>query len=451
MGLSFRVAPGVRVRASSRGLSAGLGPRAARVHVGTRGVGVSSGVGPISGYEHLRNGSRQSRSTPRRRATYGPTKAQIAAYEREVKAAEREADIEKVRALEATLTHVHRTEFPQAARAIAPEPEAVDPTPIRERLEAVAGIPEMVAELGDEDQPPVAPDPDPIDRYATMRETRARERAGIPIYRIHDRIGAARRADALTEVASEEEAERRKQAHEAEQERLDEIWLRLGRAREAVAKGTDIEIAAERDRRSKKCAAEQAELDADWERLRANDPETTLAVLEAAFADNASPAAAIDCSGEQITVAMRFPTPEQIVPEKKPDHTLRGKPTLKKRKKGEINQLYLESMASNVLATVKEAFAVAPGTNSVQIVVIRRETEGKQASEFAPIYVGEFAREGLVTTAGGPGLLGTVSDAAEADLNLTGQAQRVDPLKPAEHPELEELLAQLNSGLADAD
>jgi hypothetical protein len=33
-GLSFKVAPGVRIRASSRGIRTSVGPRAARVHIG---------------------------------------------------------------------------------------------------------------------------------------------------------------------------------------------------------------------------------------------------------------------------------------------------------------------------------------------------------------------------------------------------------------------------------
>src|SRR5437868_6194553 len=62
MGFSMKIMPGVRIRASSRGLSAGIGPRAARVHVGTRGVGVSTGAGPFGAYAHLGGGSRGRRT-----------------------------------------------------------------------------------------------------------------------------------------------------------------------------------------------------------------------------------------------------------------------------------------------------------------------------------------------------------------------------------------------------
>jgi hypothetical protein len=50
MGFSVKLAPGVRVRVSSRGVRAGIGPRVARVHVGTGRTGLSSGLGPFSVY-----------------------------------------------------------------------------------------------------------------------------------------------------------------------------------------------------------------------------------------------------------------------------------------------------------------------------------------------------------------------------------------------------------------
>jgi hypothetical protein len=48
MGFYFKVAPGVKIRATKRGLRASVGPRAARVHFGAGGTGVSTGAGPVS-------------------------------------------------------------------------------------------------------------------------------------------------------------------------------------------------------------------------------------------------------------------------------------------------------------------------------------------------------------------------------------------------------------------
>jgi hypothetical protein len=184
MGMSFKLAPGVRIRASSRGISAGVGPRAARVHVGTRGVGVSTGVGPVSAYSHLGGGG--GSATSRRSSYGGPTKASIAAREREAKDAAREADIERVAALEKALVSVHTADFPEAKRKILLPVEEVDPAPIQAELEAAAGIPDLVAATGGGESPPVAPAPEPVDRYELMREHRKRARVGIPFWRIRE-------------------------------------------------------------------------------------------------------------------------------------------------------------------------------------------------------------------------------------------------------------------------
>ena len=119
---------------------------------------------------------------------------------------------------------------------------------------------------------------------------------------------------------------------------------------------------------------------------------------------------------------------------------------MKKRTKTETNALYLEALGSNVLGTVKEAFAVAPGTKVVQILAIRRETDKKHAGELAAIYVGEFDRDRYaVNNHGTPGA--AVASAPEAALNLKGKTEQVLPIDLSERPDLQQVLAQVTSGL----
>lgn len=212
----------------------------------------------------------------------------------------------------------------------------------------------------------------------------------------------------------------------------------------------EVNLAAERQRRAERQAAEQAEADSAWKRLLANDPEVTLAALEQAFADNEAPAAAIDCEGDHTTVVMQFVAPEAIIPERRPGRTPTGKKTLKKRTKTETNALYLKALGSNVLATVKEAFAVAPGTEVVQVMVVRRETDKRHAGELAAIYLGEFDRTSFAgaAAAGDPG--GSLAMAQGAVLNLKGQAEAVSPIELADREDLETVLEQIRRGLADA-
>jgi hypothetical protein len=446
---SFKVAPGVRIRASSRGISAGVGPRAARVHVGTRGVGVSSGVGPLSAYSHLGGGGgRRGSSGGARRASYGgATKASIAAREREAKAAAREADINRVAALEKALISVHGASFPEAERVTLPPPDEVDPQPIEAERAAAAGIPQLVAATGGGEVPPVAADPEPVDRYELMREHRRRARAGIPFWSIRDQIAAARDADAEAETAAEAETKRRSEEQRHEQERLDDLWSQLQAARIRVADEVVLAVDAEKKRRAEERASEQTVLDDEWQKLNANDPSVTLSVLEEAFADNEAPAAAIDCDGDRMTVVMQFVPPEAIVPERKPARTPTGKPTLKKRTKTEINAMYLEALGSNVLATVKETFAVAPGTDVVQILVVRRETDKKHAGELAAIYVGEFDRASYAGASGARNVGRALELAAESVLNLKGKTEAVSPIDLTGDKDLKSVLAEVENGL----
>ena len=262
---------------------------------------------------------------------------------------------------------------------LLPPPDDVDPGPIQAKLEGKAGTPELVDATGGGEKPPVAADPEPVDRYEVMRDHRKRARAGIPIWRIRDQIAAARAADIEAESAAEAETECRREEQDCEQRRLDGLWSQLEEARARVADELVLQVAAEEERRVAERASEQAAVDEEWRQLNANDPTITLSIIEQAFADNEAPAAAIDCDGDRTTVVMQFVQPEAIVPERKPAHTPTGKRTLKKRTKTEVNALYLQALGSNVLATVKEAFAVAPGTNVVQMLVVRREIDKRHA------------------------------------------------------------------------
>jgi hypothetical protein len=363
------------------------------------------------------------------------TTRSIAAHERQLRAAQREADIDRVAALERSLVSVHRESFPKAKRKVLPPPKPVDAEPIQIELEAEAGIPDLVKQAGSGDTPPVAPEPEPVDRYQLMREFRKRRRQGIPFWRIRDQIDAAREADEEADEAGDAEMAQRRAVQEAEQRRLDGLWSDLQQARAAVAEDLPDRVAAEKERRDVARAAEQQELDNAWAKLQANDPEVTLPALKKAFADNDAPASALKCNGDRATVVMRFSAPEAIVPERKPARTPTGKRTLKKRTKTEINSLYLEALGSNVLATVKETFAAAPGTEVVELVVVRPETDKKNNGQVTAIYAGEFHRAGYESAS--PGHPGKALHLVPgAMLNLKGKTEQVAPLDLKARPEL---------------
>ncbi len=61
MSVYVRLAPGVKVRLSKRGIRWSLGPRAFRVHLWPGGTGLSTGAGPWTWYKPLRRRGRRSR------------------------------------------------------------------------------------------------------------------------------------------------------------------------------------------------------------------------------------------------------------------------------------------------------------------------------------------------------------------------------------------------------
>jgi hypothetical protein len=109
----FRVAPGVRLRFTRTGVRAGLGPRAARLHIGDGGLGASTGVGPFAYYQSLGGSRRGGRS-----ATGGANPGS-AAYERALRAASATAEIE-------ALLTLHDREFTAVQPPVAPMPAVPD-------------------------------------------------------------------------------------------------------------------------------------------------------------------------------------------------------------------------------------------------------------------------------------------------------------------------------------
>jgi hypothetical protein len=149
----------------------------------------------------------------------------------------------------------------------------------------------------------------------------------------------------------------------------------LKRAERKAAKAQADEraeaLAAEEALRNETAAAEQQQqLDDWWTRLIANDEEAVLMTLEAAFEDNDASAAAVGCDDGSVSLLMRFPPVDSVVPESKADVTPNGRPTIKKRTKTERNDLYLAAVMSHTLVTVKEAFAVAPALEEARILAI---------------------------------------------------------------------------------
>ncbi len=135
MGFSIKIAPGVRVRASSRGIRTSIGPRAARLHVGGGRTGFSTGVGPVGYYATLGGGRR----TSTRRPSAGSYQRQLTVSPAAAAKAEEEQRLAK---LFQALLSIHRETFEPAQPPVAPLPPAPDADAVRAhyRNAALAGI-----------------------------------------------------------------------------------------------------------------------------------------------------------------------------------------------------------------------------------------------------------------------------------------------------------------------
>ncbi len=134
MGFSVKLAPGVRIRASSHGVRASVGPRAARVHVGTGRTGFSSGVGPFSVYGAV-GGKRRGKS----RKSTGSSRPSAAALQRQAATARRAqaeadklAEARRLASLFQEIMDLHRHEFPSVERPVAPMPPLPEPKQVRD-------------------------------------------------------------------------------------------------------------------------------------------------------------------------------------------------------------------------------------------------------------------------------------------------------------------------------
>ena len=254
----------------------------------------------------------------------------------------------------------------------------------------------------------------------------------------------ARPPEAATAAMVDEKAIRKR----LEQEQLKGVpLLRFSERRAAKQKAREeLEdaVAVEATKADAARRAQQRELDEAWRKLVENDPDTVLATLEDAFTDNDAPAVAVSCHGDGVGLLMRWPELDEVVAERKSGVTPTGRPTHRKRSKTERHTLYLEVMASNALATVKEAFAAAPGLKEAAILVIRgAEDPAIGHTVLEPLYAGVLTREALDELNWGRiNPAATIAAAPDALIGLKGKSKELKPIDVSDDPEMVETLRE---------
>lgn len=108
-----------------------------------------------------------------------------------------------------------------------------------------------------------------------------------------------------------------------------------------------------------------------WQLLVANDEATVCETVNYAFSDNPAAGCAVGVEGSVMSVVMRQQDIDSL-PDQTPGVTSSGRPTLKTLTKRDRVLWWLTAMGSNVIATLKEGFAVAPGITAIDLAVITR-------------------------------------------------------------------------------
>lgn len=251
-------------------------------------------------------------------------------------------------------------------------------------------------------EPPVAPDPAPVNEVDIRRRHAKAAVAGISIFKRAER----------------------------------------SRAKTIAAAAADAEIAAEHALARQDRDRVQAELDRRWRDLCNNDSDVVLATLSEAFEDNEAPAAPVGVDGDEVAIIVLVPGPE-VVPERIPQVTAAGNLSMPKLAKAKGAEFYKLVVCGHLLATLREAFAVAAGIKSVRVAVIRwseQDAYGRHHPEC--LLAARFSRAAF------QGVMWVQTDAARivADTSTdllvrwAGRAKEFAPLDLSKEPELAVLL-----------
>jgi hypothetical protein len=182
-------------------------------------------------------------------------------------------------------------------------------------------------------QRPIAPEPTPPDRAAIYQHYEKQALAGISMFKRAERASAKQKAAAWTDA----EAARQ--------------WTTL----------------------KSQQAQWQQSLDQQWHALVGNEPNTVLQTLAEAFEDNEAASAAVGVVTDEVSLVVVVLPASQAVPKQMPGRTAAGNLSLRKITQTDKADFFKQFVCGQVLVTLREAFAVAPGLNSARVIVLRND------------------------------------------------------------------------------
>ena len=91
------------------------------------------------------------------------------------------------------------------------------------------------------------------------------------------------------------------------------------------------------------------------------------------FEDNEAACAAVGLDGAEVSLVLVVPPASAVIPEQLPGRTAAGNVSLKKITQAAKADFYQHFVCGQILVTLREAFAVAPGLISARLVALRND------------------------------------------------------------------------------
>ncbi|MFF3447846.1 TerD family protein [Streptomyces sp. NPDC002667] len=131
-----------------------------------------------------------------------------------------------------------------------------------------------------------------------------------------------------------------------------------------------------------------------WQALLSNDEATVCEAVNTAFSDNPAAGCAVGVDGSVLSVVMRQQDLDTM-PTQTAGLTPGGRPTLKNLTKRDRTLWWLTAMGSNIIATLKEGFATAPGVEAIDLAVLTRLPDTQRLGFVA---YGRWTRQAIEST-----------------------------------------------------
>jgi hypothetical protein len=175
---------------------------------------------------------------------------------------------------------------------------------------------------------------------------------------------------------------------------------------------------------------DQEALDATWKRILENDPETVRAAVIDRLGSPDVAVVSVSPEGASVSVVLRAPTREAIVPDSEPAETPAGLPAVEPIPETRRNDLHVEAVLSHALAAAKSVFAAAPKITSARVSAVMIE-----GAYLLPVYDATFDREGCGAADWYASAV-TLSSRFGGRLGTQGQAGELEPLVLVDDREL---------------